>query len=127
MELAKMLVRDVKEGRLKPSLRIHASVENHSDSDSKFDASRARELKTEIAAIQKELKNWDAEEVAAQAESALRSELEVKKAQLKEAEARMKRGKKAAGPGEEGNGKKGAEDDDDDHETEEGDETEEEA
>jgi hypothetical protein len=123
MELAKMLVRDVKEGRLKPSLRIHASVENHSDSDSKFEASRAKELKTEIAAMQKELKNWNAEEVAAQAESALRSELEVKKAQLKEAEARMKRGKKTAGSGEEDNG----EEDEDDRKAEEHDETDEEA
>jgi hypothetical protein len=121
--LAKMLERDVKEGRLKPSLRIHASMDSSGPDDGKFEASRAKELRKEIAAIEKELEDWDPEEVAAQAERALKSELEIKKAQLAESDARAKNGKghRAAAPAE-GESDEDEDEDEEDYDAEDEDE-----
>jgi len=71
------------------ALRIHAEVTGSRKGDNKWRMEEHTRVKEEIAAIDKILKNWDPEEVAAQAKKSIIAEQAVKRARLMECEAQM--------------------------------------
>lgn len=79
--------------RLKPTLRIHASVDSYPEmkpvEDLKYLREDMKRIKAECVAMKKALDNWVPEDVAARAEKSLRQELKRSKARLVEMEARL--------------------------------------
>ena len=91
--IATHLMRMRKDGKLlKPSLNVRATMDlpySGQESPSEYEKKEVKRLKSEIAAIYRELDNWDPEEVASRAMKSLKTELAVKKARLEECKARL--------------------------------------
>jgi hypothetical protein len=76
-------------GRMKPKLTITANVDSFFPSDNQWVREDIARKNQEIAVINDKLKNWSDLEVARQAKASLKAELQLKKARLAEAKARL--------------------------------------